>query len=204
MGLSTRPLSILAAGAIFARLSCGDVIYVPNMVDTGPIQDLAAEHPSLQETIGFTLSNTQAYKVDVDSIADPRFTFYEGPDQLDTISNLSRTGGNCGAGTVLNPKGQAGSTCTYEISFLMSDSRDFHDPDDDYGVWLVTARVFAHKDGDPNTVVGSPDLHVAGTIFDAHVASLDKGVPSPLPEPASMLLIGSGMFALGLYGRRRV
>src|ERR1700736_6728934 len=103
MRFPIRLLSILATGVTFATLSFGDIIYVHNMVDTGRIQTLAAEHPSLQETLSFTLSNLQAYKVDVDSITDPTFKFLQGPDQLDTIGNLSRTGGNCGKGTILNP-----------------------------------------------------------------------------------------------------
>lgn len=203
MRFPIRLLSILATGVTFANLSFGDIIYVHNMVDTGRIPTLAAEHPSIQETLFFTLSNLQAYKVDVDSITDPTSTFVDGPDQLDTISNLSRTGGSCGNGTVLNPAGKAGSTCSLEISFLMSDTRDFHDPDSDYGEWSITSFVFAHKDGDTNTVAGDPAFKSGGEIFQGLVASLDKGVTNPLPEPASMFLLGSGMLGLGIFTRKR-
>jgi hypothetical protein len=85
----------------------------------------------------------------------------------------------------------------------MSDNRDFHDPDKDYGLWLIISDITAHKDGDPNTIEGT-DAKNVGTIFDANVAVLDKGVTNPLPEPASMLLIGAGMLGLGLLRRRRV
>jgi hypothetical protein len=203
MRLPIQLLAILATGSTFVTLSFGDIIYVPNMVDTGPIQYFAAEHPSPQEKLFFTLSNQQAYKVVVDSISEPRLSGLGGPDPLDTITNLSRTGGSCGGGTILSPARDDGSSCTYEISFLMSDNRDFHDPDKDYGLWLIISDITAHKDGDPNTIEGT-DAKNVGTIFDANVAVLDKGVTNPLPEPASMLLIGSGMLGLGLLRRRRV
>jgi hypothetical protein len=200
-------LAILATGSTFATLSFGDIIYVPNMVNTGPVQYFAAEHPSPQEKLLFTLSNMQAYKVVVYSVTEPTLSGDGKPDPLDTVTNLSRTGGSCGAGTILSPAGDDGSTCTYEISFLMSDNRDFHDPDKDYGLWDIQSDVRAHKDGDPNTVDGftlSNGTGVAGTIFLANVAVLDKGVTNPLPEPASMLLIGSGLLGLGLLRRKRV
>jgi hypothetical protein len=122
MRLPLQLFAILATSSTFASLLFGDN-FVADMFSTGPIQYVAAEHPSLRQTVTFTLSNLQAYSIEIDVLKEPEMRLPTKDewaargdlDRFDTIINLSRTGGTCGVGTILNPAGARDSTCTYQI-----------------------------------------------------------------------------------------
>jgi hypothetical protein len=148
-------------------------------------------HPGIG-SVTFTVQNATgldgfapSQKIEVASIGPPESLFLSG-DEDDKITNVVHSGGSLGNGSILDPGGSG----TYIVSFVLTDSRDPLDPDQDIGHWNIRVPISVRE-------LLNPSVTDPITGMNGKVDVLDAGVP----EPSAFALCGMG--AISLLGYRK-
>jgi hypothetical protein len=176
--------------------------YVPRLFSftSTPTPDRVLQGNKGSGTI--TVSNNTDFPLTVTKLLGPQPVIgkLNGGDQGDSILNPKRDGGTLEVGTVLAARGNAGSSGTIIESFDTFDNRK-PDPNVDSGYWNIGNLVGVRAT--VPVVPAVPNLpslsYPYSTKVDAPVEVYD---PAPAPEPASVVLLATGLAGLCWWRRR--